>query len=229
MKTVRVIAVFFALVIGFSAIAQEESEEMRTLFKRSGNEKVSNGGYGSFSIGYTNIDSKDALQLGGRVAWIANHKFALGLAGYGFVNNLQKTYDSDEDPSQYFLAGGYGGIFFEPILMPNKPVHVSFPVILGVGGISAVESNSWESSHNNYNNTYYYDSDAFVVFEPGVDVEFNIVKFFRIALGASYRLTNGINLKYKYLDDNYNEQIVQVDKNALNSLNFQIGFKFGWF
>ncbi len=227
MKTVKFIPVIFALIFGFSAIAQEESEEMKTLFKRSGSDKISNGGYGSFSIGYTQIESKGALQMGGRVAWIANHKFALGLAGYGFVNNLDNNY-SNNDPSEYFLAGGYGGIFFEPILMPNRPIHVSFPVILGAGGISAVEADNWESSHNNRSN-YYYDSDAFFVFEPGVDVEFNITKFFRIALGASYRLTNGINLQYKYLDNNYDQQIVQIDKNALNSFNFEIGFKFGWF
>lgn len=226
MKTVKLIPVIFALIIGFSAMAQEESEEMKTLFKRSATEKMSNGGYGSFSIGYTQINSQNALQLGGRVAWIANHRFALGLAGNGFVNTLDKNYSND-DPSQYFLAGGYGGIFFEPILMPNRPVHVSFPVILGVGGITAVEANNWESSHNN--NRYYYDSDVFMVFEPGVDVEFNIVKFFRVALGASYRLTNGVNLTYKYLDNNYDEHIINVDKNALDSFNFHIGFKFGWF
>ncbi len=207
-------------------MAQEESDEMKTLFKRSSTEKISNGGYGSFNIGYTQINSQNALQLGGRVAWIANHRFALGLAGSGFVNTLDKNYSND-DPSEYFLAGGYGGIFFEPILMPNRPVHVSFPVILGVGGITAVDANNWESSHNN--NSYYYDSDVFMVFEPGVDVEFNIVKFFRVALGASYRLTNGVDLTYKYLDNNYDEHIINVDKNALDSFNFHVGFKFGWF
>ena len=104
MKTFKVTIVVVALLIGFSAIAQEESEEMKTLFKRSGTDKISNGGYGSFSIGYTQINSTDAIQLGGRVAWIANHKFALGLAGFGFVNNLQKNY-SNYDPSNYFLTG----------------------------------------------------------------------------------------------------------------------------
>ena len=227
MKTIKILPIIFALLIGFSSFAQED-EEMKTLFKKSSTDKITNGGYGSFSIGYTQLDSKDALQLGGRVAWIANHKFALGLAGYGFVNDLNNDYD-DTDPSNYFLAGGYGGVFFEPILMPNKPIHVSIPVMLGVGGISAVESNDWKNDHYDKPNNYYYDSDVFLVFQPGVDVEFNITKFFRIALGASYRLTNGINLKYKYLDENYNEQIITVDKNALNSFNFNIGFKFGWF
>jgi len=228
MKTIKIVPIIFALLIGFSAIAQED-DEMRTLFSKSSTDKITNGGYGSFSIGYTQVDSKDALQLGGRVAWIANHKFALGLAGYGFVNDIDNKYDDTDDSSNYFLAGGYGGIFFEPILMPNKPIHLSIPIILGVGGISVVESNNWKNDYYDHNSTNYYDSDVFLVFQPGVDVEFNITEFFRIALGASYRLTNGINLRYKYLDDNYVEQSIIVDKNALNSFNFNIGFKFGWF
>ncbi len=146
MKTIKILPIIFALLIGFSAIAQED-EEMKTLFKKSSTDKITNGGYGSFSIGYTQVDSKDALQLGGRVAWIANHKFALGLAGYGFVNDINNDYNDTDDPSNYFLAGGYGGIFFEPIIMPNKPIHISVPVILGVGGISAVESNDWKNDH----------------------------------------------------------------------------------
>ena len=231
MKTIKILPVVLALLIGFSAIGQEENvknEEMKTLFKRSSTDKMINGGYGSFSIGYSQIDSKDALQFGGRVAWIANHKFALGLAGYGFVNNIQKDYNYD--PSNYFIAGGYGGIFFEPILMPNRPVHVSFPILFGVGGVSAVEANDWDkSSYYDDKKSNYYDTDAFLVFEPGVDIEFNIVKFFRIALGASYRLTNGVNLNYKYLDKNYAEHNIKIDKNALDSFTFNIGFKFGWF
>jgi len=228
MKTMKILPIIFALLIGFSAIGQEEEkEEMKTLFKQSSTDKITSGGYGSFSIGYSKIDSKDAMQFGGRVAWIANHKFAMGLAGFGFVNNIQKNYDAD--PSEYFLAGGYGGFFFEPILMPNKPVHISFPIIFGVGGVSAVEADNWEKSSHYDNNSYYYDTDAYLVFEPGIDIEFNIVKFFRVALGASYRLTNGVNLNYKYLDNNYTEHNIQIDKNALDSFTFNIGFKFGWF
>lgn len=228
MKTIKIIPIVLALTIAFSMNAQQ-SDEMKTLFNKSesGN-TISHGGYGSFSVGYSQIDGKDAIQLGGRAAWIANHRFALGLAGYGFFNSIQKNYDDFEDPSNYFLTGGYGGLFFEPIIMPNKPVHVSFPIILGVGGVSAIQSQNWTSSYHN-NAVTYYDTDAFVVLEPGVDIEFNIVKFFRVALGASYRLTNGVNLRYKYLDDNYEEQSITINKNALDSFTFNIGFKFGWF
>ena len=230
MKTIKFLPIIFALMIGFSAIAQEDkTDEMKTLFKKSSTDKISSGGYGSFSIGYSNIDSKDALQLGGRVAWIANHRIALGLAGFGFVNSIQKNYNADYDPSNYFIAGGYGGIFVEPIIMPNSPVHVSFPILFGAGGASAVEADNWDNSSYNNHNTQYYDSDAFLVFEPGIDIEFNIVKFFRIAINTSYRFTNGINLRYKYLDNNYAEQEIVINKNALDSFTFNVGFKFGWF
>ncbi len=226
MKTSKIILAAIALIISASLFAQESTDEMRTLFKKSPDKKMSNGGYGSFSIGYTQIDSKDALQLGGRAAWIANHKFALGIAGYGFFNSLEKT-NVPNDDSDFFLTGGYGGLFFEPIVLPNNPVHVSFPVILGVGGITAIQSNDWQDYNDN--NNYYRDSDVFLVAEPGVDVEFNIIKFFRISVGATYRFTNGIDLQYKYLDSDYEEQVINIDKNALNSFTFNLGFKFGWF
>ncbi len=229
MKTIKIIPLLVIFLLSISGVAQDESGEMKTLFSNSSGSKISHGGYGSFSIGYSQIDGKDAIQLGGRAAWIANHKFAIGLAGYGFFNSVQKSYSDIEDPSNYFITGGYGGLFFEPILMPNKPVHVSFPIILGVGGVTAVQSQNWSSSSSYNKNVDYYDADAFLVLEPGVDIEFNIVKFFRVALGASYRFTNGVDLRYKYLDNDYNEQIIRVDKNALDSFTFNIGFKFGWF
>lgn len=237
MKTKTILTLLIAFFSVIYLQAQESDEEMKMLFKKkdkSGNEKMANGGYGSFSIGYTQIDNKDAILLGGRVAWIANHRFALGLAGRGFFNNLStdRYYDSNYDPNQdpnYSLSGGYGGIFFEPIVVWSKPVHVSFPILVGAGGVAAVPAD-WKSySYGNYYpNNYYYNVDAFFVFEPGVDLEFNITKFFRIALGGSYRYTSDIYLTHKYYDDGV-EQTVQISKNALRNFNVDISFKFGWF
>jgi hypothetical protein len=47
------------------------------------------GFYGSFSMGYSQINSKDALVSGGRAGMIFNHSTAVGIAGYGFVNNME--------------------------------------------------------------------------------------------------------------------------------------------
>lgn len=212
------------LVLAFvnASFGQENKNEFKTIFnKQEGNKSISHGGYGAITLGYSQIDSKDALEIGGRAAWVVNHHLAIGIAGKGFFNNLEKT----DNIENYFLAGGYGGLFLEPIIAPKSPVHVTFPIIFGVGGLAAKHGNVWD---DNYYNDNYYDTDVFLVFEPGVELEFNVVKFMRISIGSSYRLTNGVLLQYKYYDNN-NLINTDVPTNALDGFNFNLNFKFGWF
>jgi len=233
MTTKTIITLVLAFLFSSFLQAQENDEEMRLLFNKKDkpeNEKIDNGGYGAISFGWTQIEGKNAMLIGARAAWIANHHFALGFAGNGFFNDF---YNGDTyKPDEYFLAGGYGGILVEPIILPMSPVHVSFPILFGMGGVTAAPPGNWDEydPHGGYYyDNYYYDTDFFFVFQPGVEAEFNITKFFRIAVGGSYRLTDGINLRYKYFDSNNEEQIISVSSNALNSFNANITFKFGWF
>lgn len=235
MKTRIIFTLLLALMTTVSLQAQEGDEEMKMLFnkkEKSSNEKMANGGYGSFTMGYTQIDGKDALLIGGRAAWVANHRFALGLAGRGFFSNFNSSgsynpnYDPNYDPD-YSLAGGYGGLLLEPIVAWKSPVNVSFPILIGAGGVTATPAN-WEYV-DNYN-TYYYQATAFFVLEPGVDLQFNITKFFRIALGASYRITSNINLDYVYYESGTDVLKVEpVPTNALRNFNVDLSLKFGWF
>ena len=214
MKIKILLIIGFSLLI-FSAIsAQENQNEYKTIFTKKNDQKVDHGGYGSFGIGYTQIDGKNAMQLSFKGAWVIDHHIALGLAGYSFFNNLDKK---SANSNEYFLAGGYGGFYFEPIIFPQSSVHLSFPILIGGGGVSTIpeDYNDWDYGK------YKYDYDIFFVFEPGVEIEFNVVKFFRLAVGASYRLTNGVILKYPFGND--------VDVNALNGFNFYVNFKFGKF
>lgn len=241
MKTTSFITLLLAFFV-FAGLQAQQDEEMKMLFNKkdkpdSEKQKMANGGYGSFSIGWTLIDGKDAMLFGGRAAWIANHHFGLGMAGRGFFNNLNSNeyydpnnpYDPNKDP-EYALAGGYGGIFFEPIVAPMSPVHVSFPILIGAGGVTATPANWNNWGNSNYDpNNYYYNVTGYFVFEPGVDVEFNITKFFRIALGGSYRYTSDINLYYQYYDALNVLQYDLIPKNALRGFNVDISFKFGWF
>ncbi len=220
MKTKVLLSIVMIMAVATMSFAQEDT--MRTLFNKP-NTPVDHGGYLAFTFGYTQIDNQDAVNLGGRIGWLINHRFTLGLAGYGYYNNLHKTKNSA--PHEYAISGGYGGLFIEPIVKPFAPVHVSFPVIFGVGGAAATKKDIWE---DNYDNNYNYDSDVYLVFEPGVDVEFNILKYFRLAVGASYRLTNGVNLEYQY----YNGAVPQtqiVSKDALDSFTVNMSLKFGMF
>jgi len=74
----------------------DDDDDVITLF---GHGDISHGGYGSFSIGYSQIDNKDALTMGGRGAWVIGHWFALGFAGNGFLNDYHFNNDLSRNVS----------------------------------------------------------------------------------------------------------------------------------
>jgi len=186
----------------------KKDDGIKTIF---GNKKISHGGYGAFTIGYSMIDNKDAFITGGRGAWIIGHSFAIGLGGYGFGNDLY--IDNVTGSQEYSLEGGYGGLILEPIVLPKFPIHLSFPVLIGAGGVAYLRSTYWDEFDPDVN---IEDSDAYLVAEPGVELEMNLIKFVRLALGASYRFTSDIHLLGKKHD-------------ILNGYNLGFTLKFGKF
>jgi hypothetical protein len=82
----KIIALFLAMAMAVTfAFAQDNynNDEIRTIFSK----RKSNGAYGAFSLGYTQIDGKDAFISGGRGAFIFDHSLALGAGGFGFMNS----------------------------------------------------------------------------------------------------------------------------------------------
>ncbi len=235
MKKKNILPLFIAFIvfISLSSKAQEteqttQKKEYRTLFADKDGH-IEHGLFGGVNFAYSQIDAKPAMSIGGRLAWLINHKFALGLTGNGFFNNMQARHSNDV--SDYFLAGGYGGLFIQPIIYPNSPVHVSFPIIFGVGGIVM---ESWEHiEYEDYNHghypDYYYDEDILLVFEPGIEVDFNLVKFMRMSIGASYRLTNDLILEYSYPTEDGPINRLVANKTAMNGFTFKLGMYFGKF
>jgi len=210
----KVIVLMF-LTLGIVAFGQEQEEEFRTLL---GNQQEL-GAYGGFGVEYGQIDDLGALFFTGKAALIMGHNLALGVAGKGFISNyfpVDALYD-------YQLAGGYGGLFVEPIFFPKSPVHFTVPLLFGVGGITVIED-------LNHYDEYEYDNnilanDVFVVFEPGVEVQMNITHFFRIAVGASYRLPSKLEIQ----DIDVQTDRIKVGPKALEGFSGGVTFKFGKF
>lgn len=221
MKTLAIIV--FSSLCYLSTMAQDDNNEVRTVF---GNQNEhSNGGYGALMINYTSINKLDGMTIGARGAWIIDHNFALGMGGYGFMTDPK----FDEVlQSQYQINGGYGGLLFEPIVGAKRPIHLSFPILIGAGGVAYTKH--WQELDPNYDyDTVYESSDAFFVLEPGIEIEFNMLKFFRLALSTSYRYTSDISLKYK--DDTIGAPDPNVigTSNMLRGWNFGLAMKFGKF
>lgn len=202
----------FALVTLFSRAQDNcQANEIQTLFSNHNNI----GYYGSFSVGYSEIDGLEALVTGGRAALIFNHKMALGLAGYGFFNNLDDYNHLYDGKASYYLTGAYGGVLIEPIIGGLKLVHVTFPLLIGVGGVAARKHYILENGEIPYTIDY-PEHDVFFVIKPAVELEVNIIRFFRIAATLSYRIAPHFDL-------------VSVDNDALEGLQFSFNFKFGKF
>lgn len=189
---------------------QESTYEIKTLL--STRERGANGGFGALMFNYTSINGQDALVGGVRGGWILNHVLAIGLGGYGLMTGVEvDSLDSDGD--QMYIGTGYGGLYFEIYVASKQPIHVTFPVLIGAGGATY---------YNNSNDGFEIDdsvdktSSGYFVFEPGVHVEANVTKAFRVSLGLNYRYTKGLDLP-------------RISENALNGFNAGITFKFGKF
>ena len=193
-----------------------ENRDINTLF---GDHNVSNGGYGSISINYGQIGTnqygelKDAIIFGARGSWVIGHWFALGVGGNAFVNDFHEE-EVHGITQNVNLSGGYGGLILEPIILPKLPVHLSFPVLIGAGGVAYVSSlypQSWEDP-----SLFAEDTSPFLVIEPGVELEFNIVRFFRLSIGGYYRMTSEL-------------QLLNTEVDALQGWSYGVTLKFGKF
>lgn len=204
----KLLFITLSMLIGFSAISQNDQEEYRTLFTKG---RVSHGGYGGLSINYSQMDGKGAMLLGARGGWIIDHSFSIGFAGYGFANDFHYNDFPLDDRSG--LVGGYGGLLLESIINPHSPIHISIPLLIGVGGVTY--GDGWGFGHD-YWDWHSDEADAFFVIEPGIELELNLIRFIRLSAGVYYRHTSNI-------------QLINTDKHALNGLSTGITLKFGKF
>jgi len=201
--------IFLGLGFLLASAQDNDNDKIQTLFPKS----RSNGGYGAVSFSYTQIDGKDAFMMGGRGAWVIGHSFALGFGGNGFINdvNIQNPHDMNMNNG---LAGGYGGIYLEPIIAPRFPVHLSFPILIGGGGITNVTYiENWEDYIYDNSST---DVDVYFVFEPSAELEFNMTRNMRLALTCGYRFTTDIIIE-------------NVSPDILRGFNYGLIMKFGKF
>jgi len=187
----------FALLSALCIDAHAQSKpKPRALFNDSSSVT---GGYVGFTPKFTNVMGTDVLLLGFSGAFVLEHKFSIGLAGAWssspVKNEAYTSYLVDtrtEDVSGLELRYGYGGLLVEPMILGGRAIHLSIPVILGIGSVSYSYPRSNSGSNSNQRNRT--DGQAFFVVEPAIELELTVVEAFRIGLGGSYIWTNDLDL-----------------------------------
>jgi|APIni6443716594_1056825.scaffolds.fasta_scaffold14327_2 hypothetical protein len=174
----------------------------------------STGFYFGFNSSYSQIEGRNTYGFGGTLAIIANHGLAIGLSGTGFFSDPYRSIPGSEN--YYGYTGGYGGLLIKPILFPKYPVHISFPILLGGGAIGRSVLIDYNYPYN-YTEFYVENFESFMIAEPGVEIEFNIARWMRLGVGATYRFTT-----------TFSESSI-FDSNPLNGFTGLMSLEFGKF
>ena len=206
------------LIVTFASLSlclNAQEEKVSTLFGNS-NDEIQLGWYGAFEVKFSQLDDEfGGLIVGGRGGIIINNVFSIGAAGYGFTptKKIDCTIPSHiGNEKNTFWTGGYGGLFFEYINSSNSLVHFTANTLIAAGGITYLSHNDhWVYNHD-------HPSSFIMVIEPGVGVELNVIKIFRLNLGVTYRYSPNFELKFR------DQEI--VPNTAFNGLSVNLAFKF---
>lgn len=171
--------------------------------------------YLATTVGISPLGSENSLKLGGRLVWQKNPSLGFGLGGYAVVGTSTTLPGQTE---RYRIAGGYGGFHMEYTLNPFGPVHVSFPILIGLGEITYIEAalggvppGITEDGTRNV-----------MVLEPGAMLEMNVFKFMKLGLNVTYRYTSNSEIKYSNGD-------IILESTGLNGIAAGITIKIGRF
>ena len=190
-----------------TVVVKDNSNEWKqnSIFQ-PGNGKLESGFYGALMTRYGQIDGNGAFLVGGKGAWIINHSLGIGIAGNGLMS---RTYTSPNSNIVAGYLGGNGGILIEPVLFSDKSVHIALPVVFGGGYVTQyVFVGETSVGFDNY--------VTFGYIEPGIEIELNVVEWFRVAFGAYYAFRPEV--------DTYN-----MKSDIIAPLSLGASFKFGMF
>lgn len=211
MKTKHIFFIVFLFIFIGQTRAQDyelsDNGEVKTLLGKHTKLR----GFGSVDLKVSQWNEQTALLVGGHGGIILNNQFIIALGGYGITTRSKFTDPNDQE--NMYLGGGYGGLILGYSIFAKEVFHVNFPILFGGGGIDVLEDED-NVFTNGFDNIV--ETSGFFIVEPGMELEINIARFFRFAIGGSYRFIEGANL------DN-------VANSKLNDWSTHVSFKFGKF
>lgn len=202
-------SIVFILISFFSILGMAQEDDGYVEFNDRNN--VVHGVYLGLTMRYGEVDDADTYIGGIKVAYVANQQFEVGFEG-NFIYSDQDVFNTALSRRED-LIGAYGGLHLEPIFFSKSRVNLSFPLLVGAGGIGVIDDNFDEDFDEDLTED---DFDAIFVAEPGISALFNISRYLQIEAGVKYRFTSKINLVNSPVD-------------RLNGFSGGIGIKVGVF
>ncbi|MCB2220420.1 MAG: hypothetical protein KQI35_08505 [Bacteroidetes bacterium] len=225
--------IILAIILVFSGILHmqgQDNPEFRYLLGGN-NGKVNVSGFGAYTIGFSQVDGNLAVYNGGGGAVLLNQTVYFGLYGTGLSTRHYRKNLTMMDPVNNEISYtdlvtnfGHGGLWIGYIHESHKPVHFGASTKIGWGGINLTN----DYYDNNYDTYDYYSvaSDNVFVLTPQIEVEMNLLRWFKINAAAGYQIVTGINSTYVDSNGEYQNYFESSD---FNQPVFNLTFVFGGF
>jgi hypothetical protein len=168
-----------------------------------------------------------AVVYGANITYSLWHRLGVGVSFTRFSNKFSSSwFGIHESARLVYLEGYYGGLFIEPRLFAKYPVHLSFPITIGMGNLTSHNYVAQGSMHDIYYTLHRVkEKYSFGILEPGAEIELNLLKFMRLGVGAKYRFTSDINF-----DSSENYVMANIYKpSVLRRFTINVSLKFGKF
>ncbi|MCP4457276.1 MAG: hypothetical protein GY816_04500 [Cytophagales bacterium] len=199
-------------IIYYQTIPEEEKVKKRKDIRTLSGSMSHSGGFGALSFRSTTFSGETMVLAGLRGGWIINRTLGFGLEAHGIIPTAK--YSDIDTAGDVIALGGYGGMFLELIFFSNEVVHITVPVSGGAGWMGY--SYDFDGNNPQTSGDDLVDEDVFWYVEPGVGLEVNLSRSFRLAFGASKRLTQDLDL-------------INTDESAFDRTSYFITLKVGGF
>lgn len=184
------------ILISISGFTQEKStNEFRTIF---GDQKLKVSGIGGFNMAFSSFNTYYAVSTGGSMGVLFNKQLFVG--GYGQSASLDRVVEINNEEYRDVNLN-HGGFWLGYIILPNFPIH---PVISTQAGWGKARLDD------------YYKDYVFVI-NPMIEVQLNVTRFFRIAVGGHYTFVSDVN------------SIPTMSTSDFSGPGGTLSFRFGWF
>jgi hypothetical protein len=223
MKKAILMTLFLALLFSVKGYSQDSTKTMFHLSmpKYLGLYLAPEIQYGQFKGSFTSFG-------GGSAMLIFDKKFAIGVS---MQRNIYLSY-SPTGISPLVLNGSFGGLKLEYTCNPDAVVHLSFPLVIGMGMARTDSANYVSDRYNDNNDTTSYkqirrienqrrgNRNEYFILQPGVQLEANLFRYLKLFAGANYRLA---------LATYSTSTSSLLPQSTLQGLSVNVGLKFGLF
>jgi len=205
---------FLALCPLFLAGNLVAQDTMRTLIRSAQIHSI--GLYLAPEFQYGQSNGEFTPYAGGSFMLLFNKRLAIGVTAQ---HNVRETF-SPKGVSPLVLRSAFGGVKLEYTSRPDAALHFSFPLVIGMG--EACADSLW---HHRGNMHGIFDDrpvrtgrdGSYLVIQPGVQLEANLIRYIKLFAGANYRITSSVG------------HASTLPSDALQGFSLSAGMKIGFF